>query len=154
MKCNKLATSLKETLAKEKERLAELQREQPSSMNVEQPSSDEHSDDEPKDKMDLENMKVPHGSIRCDICSHIIPKMSATMHSVHCARNFAKCKHCGKGFQKRELEDHINKHHKKITCNCEEIIIGNSAYKKHLKKVVIYEMFCVIIVKILLYLNS
>jgi len=70
----------------------------------------------------------------CEICKRVIPKSSQMLHDVQCARNFVRCKVCGEGLQRRELQSHMEQNHEECACECEDISIGKirlNLHKKH-----------------------
>lgn len=51
---------------------------------------------------------TPSGdTTHCNNCDRLIPSATFSMHSMHCARNIARCPHCAKTVPTRDLTAHI-----------------------------------------------
>lgn len=52
----------------------------------------------------------------CDNCKQLFPESKIQLHEAYCLRNIRKCPNCDMFVDKRELEEHKEEFHTKVTC--------------------------------------
>lgn len=59
----------------------------------------------------------------CTNCQKAIPAANFTIHSVHCVSRLTVCEKCKESIPRKELQNHLDLFHKKISCDkCNEIV--------------------------------
>merc|ERR1712130_497568 len=91
-------------------------------------------EEEEEEKKDDDNDKLLIGGpddIKCDNCGKWVHSMSIQMHTVHCIRQYIKCKLCEQIIKRQDEEEHLINFHKKITCICSKVCVGKIEFDKH-----------------------
>merc|ERR1712228_662577 len=69
--------------------------------------------------------------VKCDNCGKWVHSMGIQMHTVHCIRQYIKCKECKQVIRRQDEEQHFVNYHKKITCICSKVCVGKIAFDEH-----------------------
>lgn len=81
----------------------------------------------------VEEEPLEEGFVRCPLCRRGVPEMNMGRHEVFCARNNARCEHCGDVMAKNKLDAHVEEKHRMVACpQCEEQV-ENGVLEEHMQ---------------------